>query len=356
MDFITDLPVSNNFNCIFTVVDRLTKMAHFIPTTTTCSAPEVARLFMQHIFKLHGLPKSIISDRDPRFTSKFWKELMRLLDVSLKLSSAFHPQTDGQTERTHRILEEILRNYVNFSQSNWSEKIHLVEFAYNNSDQDSTGFSPFFLNYGFHPHTSLSLSLDNSMESPVEAVDTFIKFMAQSLEDAKSNLIKAQTLQMDNANRSRGPDPEFKIGDQVLLSAQNLSSTNIGSAGARKLGPKWVGPFKIIRVISPVTFELDLPAAWSVHPVFHAHVLRPFKSPSSSLQTVRPQPVQVQGAPEWEVEDILAHRTRSKKKQYLVQWKGFPVHECTWETESNLAHAAIPLQRYLDSLQRTQNF
>src|SRR5688572_21805143 len=178
--------------------------------------------------------------------------------------------------------------------------------------------------------------------------------MAQSPEDAKKHLDKATTLQIDNSNKSRGPDPQYKIGDQVLLSAQNLSSTNIGSAGARKLGPKWVGPFKISKVISPVTFELDLPAAWSIYPIFHSSVLRPFHPPGSSLQTSRPQSVMVQDAPEWEVEDILAHRTRNRRRQYLVQWKGFPVHESTWENESNLAHASRLLQLYLESLLNSQ--
>ena len=109
MDFITDLPECNGKNAFFTVVDRMTKMAHFIPTTTEVTAWETAKLFLQEVYRLHGLPKSIISDRDPRFTSKFWTSIMDALEVKLRMSTAFHPQTDGQTERVHRIIEEMLR-------------------------------------------------------------------------------------------------------------------------------------------------------------------------------------------------------------------------------------------------------
>lgn len=355
MDFITDLPMSDEKNCIVTVVDRLTKMAHFIPTTTTCSAPVVADLFLKNIFRLHGLPRSIISDRDTRFTGGFWKELMRLLDIKLKMSTAFHPQTDGQTERTNRILEEILRNYVNYAQSNWTEKLHLVEFAYNNSDQDSIGCSPFFLNYGFHPHTSISLLDVKDAESHVEAASDFAKFMSETLQHAMQQIKTAQTKQADMANKHRSSDPAYNLGDLVMLSSNNLSLSNLGTSGARKLGPKWIGPFKIIQVLSPVTYKLDLPDSWRIHSVFHSSILKPFHSPTFTSQHVRPQPVLVAGEQEWEVEDILAHRTKNRKRQYLVKWKGFPVHESTWESSASLVHSQSILQSYLSSHSGSQD-
>ena len=136
-----------------TVTDRLTKMVHLIPTVTTASAPDLAKLFITHIFRLHGMPAVLVSDRDSRFTSKFWQALMTQLGTKLAMSTAHHPQTDGQSERTNRTLEEALRSYVNYSMDNWVDQLPLLEFAINNSKQASTGQSPFFLNYGHNPLT-----------------------------------------------------------------------------------------------------------------------------------------------------------------------------------------------------------
>ncbi|KAL1920728.1 uncharacterized protein VTP21DRAFT_11363 [Calcarisporiella thermophila] len=158
MDFIFQLPkTKRGFDAILVIVDRLTKRAHFIPTTTNASAVEVAEIFMQNIFKLHGLPAHIISDRDPQFTSRFWKALFEKLGTRLAMSTAFHPQTDGQTERTNRTLEEMLRCYVNYKQDNWDTQLHIAKFAYNNASSASTGISPFLFDTGQPPMTPVNL-------------------------------------------------------------------------------------------------------------------------------------------------------------------------------------------------------
>ena len=156
MDFIVQLPSTpRGSDAILVIGDKLSKMARFIPTTTNVSAPEVAQIFFREIFKCFGLPKVIVSDRDPKFTGRFWKELHPLLQVKLAMSSAFHPQSDGQTERTNRTLEEMLRSYVLYAQDNWDQLLPFMEFAYNNSVNDTTTQSPFFLNYGKHPRNSV---------------------------------------------------------------------------------------------------------------------------------------------------------------------------------------------------------
>lgn len=158
MDFITHLPRTKaGFDAIVVFADLLSKMAHFIPTITSASAPDIAKIFFDVVFRLHGLPKAIISDRDACFTSRFWKSLFQNLGTKLSMSTAFHPQTDGQTERTNRTLEDMLRAYVNYKQDNWDECLASAEFAYNSHKNASTDLSPFELNYGQQPQVPSSL-------------------------------------------------------------------------------------------------------------------------------------------------------------------------------------------------------
>ena len=166
MDLITQLPKSKSGNdAIVVFVDKLTKMAHFVPCKTAIGAPELAKLFYEYVVRYHGVPHSIVSDRDPRFTSNFWKSLWHRLETKLSMSTAYHPQSDGQTERTNLILEEMLRNYVNYKQSNWDEYLISAEIAYNNSMQVSTGYSPFYLMSGQDINLPISLVSNNSSSS-----------------------------------------------------------------------------------------------------------------------------------------------------------------------------------------------
>ena len=162
MDLITQLPkTSTGYDAILVVVDKYSKMLHIIPTTTTVTAPDLAKLFFKEIVRLHGIPSSVISDRDPRFTSSFWQQIWKQLGTKLAMSTAYHPQTDGQTERANRTIEEMLRAYVNRKQNDWDQYLTAIELAYNNSKQASTGYSPFYLNYGQHPSIPLSKLIDS---------------------------------------------------------------------------------------------------------------------------------------------------------------------------------------------------
>ena len=147
MDFITDLPNSNGYDTILVVIDRLTKMSHFIPCRKDLDARQFATLFMQHVIHLHGISRDIITDRGSLFTSELWKETTKNLGIERRLSTAFHPQTDGQTERTNAILEQYLRSYINYQQDNWSDLIAIAEFAYNNGYQETIKTTPFYANY-----------------------------------------------------------------------------------------------------------------------------------------------------------------------------------------------------------------
>ena len=151
MDFITGLVPSRGYDAILVVVDRLTKMRHFTPCQTSCDAEGVARLYIRYIWKLHGLPRTIVSDRGPQFVATFWKHLTRRLDIKNLLSTAYYPETDGQTERMNAILEQYLRAYVAYLQDDWVDWLPLAEFASNSVRSEATGISPFFANYRFHP-------------------------------------------------------------------------------------------------------------------------------------------------------------------------------------------------------------
>ncbi len=202
MDFIVELPKTpDGYDTIVVFVDRLSKMVHLQPTKTTATAIDIANIFFETIFRLHGLPWVIVSDRDPKFTSKFWKMLFKLTDTKLAMSTAFHPQTDGQTERANRTLEQYLQAFVNYKQNNWASLLPVAEFTINNAKNASTGFSPFYLANGCHPVTPTTLINPHSCLIP--AASDYIDHLQSTLLTAKDNLQTAQDHQADYANRHR---------------------------------------------------------------------------------------------------------------------------------------------------------
>ena len=203
LDHITDLPLSNGFDSILVVVCRLTKMAHFIPCLSTDTSVDFAKLFEQNIHRLHGLPKDIVSDRGTLFTSMFWRDVCRQLDITQNLSTAFHPQTDGQTERINGVLEQYLRVYSDYMQTNWASLLSLAEFAHNNTVSASTGKTPFFANYGYHPHFTGTIR-----NVPTPAAQDHIHHIHQVHDECKAAMSKAQEIYKKYADRQRTPMPD----------------------------------------------------------------------------------------------------------------------------------------------------
>eukprot|EP00744_Colponema_vietnamica_P021790 GILI01031190.1.p1 GENE.GILI01031190.1~~GILI01031190.1.p1 ORF type:complete len:344 (+),score=93.40 GILI01031190.1:204-1235(+) len=278
MDFITDLKPSGEFDSIVVFVDAFTKMAHFAPTSKTVSAAETADIFFKEVFRHHGLPDRLVTDRDPRFTSAFWKHLFKeKLKTKLAPSTAFHPQSDGQTEVANRILTQMLRSFVTANQEGWPELLHQVEFAYNDSISSSTGHTPFYLNSGDHPKSLLDcLQAPQDAAPPAPAAlpqDRFVQHMRALVSKAVDAITDAQDTFAAQANKHRR-EVHFKITDEVLLSTENLRLDNHGPA--KKLQPKWLGPFKIKEKISDVNYRLDLPPTMKIHNVFHVNLLRPY--------------------------------------------------------------------------------
>jgi len=326
MDFLTDLPKSNGFTCILVVTDRLTKMCHLIPFPNIPSATDTASAFLNQIFRYHGLPDDILSDRGTQFTSKFWTAVCKGLNITLKFSSPSHHQTNGLTERVNSVIEQHLRCYTNLKGSNWNDFLYLAEFSYNNAIQESTKYSPFFSNYGFHPRHSPEIP--TSTEVP--RAEELVKNLAELTKELKENIKLAISKQEKYANNYRMKPPEFKKNDKVWI-----NSSLIIKNGNKKLKPRKLGPFKIISKISPVSYKLDLPKNLRIHPVIHVSELEPYYEDNFG-RNQEPPPITINDEEEYEVEQILDKRKHYGKVQYLIKWKGYPLSEASWEPEENL--------------------
>lgn len=340
MDLITQLPpTARGYDAVFTVVDRLSKRTHFLPTTTNVTATDLAQLFFDRIFIIHGLPRTIVSDRDPRFTSKFWQSLFNLLDTKLAMSTAFHPQSDGQSERANRTLEDMLRAYCHDRQDTWDTRLAAAEFAYNNSVNISTGFTPFFLDCGQHPNTPATLLSGTTRPGHNATSEDFLSRWHRDIDAAKSHLRAAQARQAHYANLKRR-DYTFRVGDFVLLSSKDLTLREL----CGKLRLKYQGPWRVSHVISPVAYKLALPASMRIHPVFHISKLEPYHSSPFPLprEFNRPPPVDfIDGQEAYEVEAIVGKRVINGVPKYEVKWKGYPDSENTFEPLEHLQRPAV---------------
>jgi hypothetical protein len=345
LDLITQLPRSKLGNdAIVVFVDKLTKMVHYVATTTTVTAPQLSQLFMREVCRLHGVPESILSDRDPRFTAHFWRALWSQLGTKLMMSTAYHPQTDGQTERANRTLEEMLRHYVNWRQTDWDQHLSALEMSYNNAKQASSGFSPYYLNYGREISLPLDLALGDAHVNVApsnnpEAADRIAQ-LKKDIEHAKESIRQAQQRQSRYADAHRR-DVKFRIGDRVMLSTANLRM--IGKHRTPKLASKYIGPFTIKRVVNSNAYELNLPETMHRHPVINVSDLKLYQDgtvshPHRPPPHDRPPPelIQEDGEEVYEVERIIAHRKVGRGAQYLVEWKGYPSWEATWVKSSDL--------------------
>ena len=337
MDLITGLPPSGGFDAILVMVDMLSKMSHFVPTVTAVTAEGVADLFFREIYRLHGLPEVLVSERDPRFTGMFWQVLWHVLGTKLLLSTPYHPQTDGQTERANRTLEEILRAYVGSDLDDWHKHLPAAEFAYNNSTQISTGFSPFYLNSGQHPLTPVNMLTAESGDS-IPSVHQFLSRLDASLHQTRKNILKAQQQQAAQADRHRR-SLRFEVGDEVLLSTAHLRRAD--TAGA-KLRERFTGPFQITEVIGPNAYRLELPRLWRVHPVQNITNLRLYRDPTVDFPARPAAPPPPRRAAEvgtdkiWDPESLIAKRRvlSDNGREYwevLVHWEGWGHDSDSWE-------------------------
>ncbi len=316
---------------------------------------DCAFLFLNIVFKLHGSPLELVSDRDARFTSAAWTEMCELMQIKRSMSTAYHPQTDGQTERMNRVLEDMLRHYVSPTQQDWDVHLPLVEFAINNAYQESTQTTPFMLNYGLHPHTPASIARRQGND-PMQRAQTdaksgrgsfascFADEMHKVVAHAGKLLLSAQQRQKAYHDR-KARAKSFNVDDQVLLSTKNIAFKNPGTA---KLLPKFAGPFRVLEKIGQAAYKLLLPESMKIHDVFHVGLLEPYHADGRC----QPPPVTLflDGDVQYEIESVLAVReARHNKKQFLVKWLGYGPEHNTWEPEANLTNCSEVLQTFWDA-------
>jgi transposase InsO family protein len=352
MDFVVKLPLTaRKFDAITVFVDKLSKQVHFAPSRTTDSAKDVANCFFANVFRLHGLPTTIVSDRDSKFTSSFWRRLQECLGTKLAMSSSFHPQTDGQSERAIQTLKTMLRSLVNHKQDDWDLYLPAAEFAYNNAVHTSTGVSPFFLNHGVHPHVPASLLSASAPSSPPTTdFDSFVSAQQSALTMAQDSLLAAQLQQIKHADTHRRSH-SYKVGDQVLLSTEHITTAYDSTRPAASLQARYFGPFTLLQQRSPVSFQVELPPTMRIHDVFHVDRFKPFLESPVSLgrRTLpAPEPEIIDGNIEHEVESILAHKLGRNKQsaRFLIKWVGYDAAVSTWEPLRSLSHCQDILRDY----------
>lgn len=325
MDFITKLPpaADSGYDAIMVVVDRLSKMAHFIPCRSNLTAHDAADLYLQHVFRLHGMPRSIVSDRDKLFTSNLWQRLFQRLGTRLNMSSGYHPQTDGQTERMNRTLEEMLRAYCGMHdrQSHWERYLPLVEYAYNSTPQTATKRSPFYLCYGEEPLSPVDL-VSETATGPTgdSAADEYLQDMFSALVDAQCALLQSQRNMAAYYEKTHSLSGDLKVGDLVYIDHAALPPKRRGS----KISPLYhPTPFRVKERIGTNAYRLDTPATFKSHNVFHRSRLRR------------------QPAPRFKQPDrIVDVATRYGQKLVLVRFKDATPEEDLWLPLSTVRAAA----------------
>jgi len=261
-DFITKLPLAQDYDSILVVVDQLTKMVHFISTTEKMSAEGLAKLFRDNVWKLHGLLESIILDRGLQFVAGIMRELNRMLGIKSKLSMVFHSQTNEQMERVNQELEQYLRMFIDHRQEQWPDWLGMAEFAYNNKAHSSTKMSPFKANY----RQDSRMGFEMRKKGKYEGAEKFVTKMKEIQEEAKAALEKAQEEMKKYADRKRGEADEYKVGDLIMLSTKDLKYQMTGRR-TEKLMERFVGPYKVKEIISANAVKLELPSTIRIHPV-----------------------------------------------------------------------------------------
>jgi len=342
MDFVVGLPLtSQRHNAILVIVDKLTKSTHFILVRDTYDVTDVARVFVNEVIRLHELPTKIISDRDSRLTSGFWTSLQSALGTQLNLSTAYHPETNGQTKRVNQVLEDMLRMYVMDNQTQWERCLPLVEFAYNNSYHSSIGMPPYQALYGRPCRTPLSWE---KLEDRVIVGPELVQEMEEQVKQVRQRLKEAHDRQKSYVDSHR-IDRSYEVGDQVFIRIRPNKST-IRFGKGTKLSPRFVGPFRIKEKIGPVAYRLVLlPHLHKTHDVFHVSVLRHYVSDES--HKLAWQDLQVSDMVTVMVEPlrILDRRVRQLRRhtvdQVKVQWDKYSPRSATWE-DAETMHRDYP--------------
>ncbi|KAI0502429.1 hypothetical protein KFK09_017378 [Dendrobium nobile] len=327
MDFIDGLPRSEGFTVILVVVDRLSKYAHFILLRHPYTAVSVAAAFIREVVRLHGFPASIVSDRDRVFLSQFWKELFRMQGTILKRSTAYHPQTDGQTEVVNRSLETYLRCFASETPRKWAKWLPWAEYWYNTSYHSASQMTPFKVLYGRDPPHLVHYEKGNTA---IFSVEQYLEERDQVLEELKKHLGRAQQIMKKRADTHRR-DIQFEVGEKVFLKLRPYRQRSVANRRNEKLAPRYFGPYEVTGRVGAVAYRLKLPQYATIHPVFHVSQLRRALGEhvaSPELPASLTEELEVVMEP-MELEGVRVNKIGTK--EVLIKWKDLPDYEATWE-------------------------
>jgi hypothetical protein len=338
-DMIVGLPMDGGKDSILVIVDSFSKYRIMVPCSSKITAKDIADLFLDHIWKRYGFPEKTISDRGSVFNNKYIRALYEHLRFKVHFSSAYHPQSDGQTERMNPGIEQFLRAYARMYQKDWVKWLPMAEFSYNNAVHSTTGTSPFKCLYGRDPTMTPSKVVTDVPEAN-RTMDTL-----QEIWDETRAVLKLAKERM--TGREPGEVPEsFEEGKKVWLDSWNLQlKTN-----SPKLTDRHLGPFKIIEKLVERAYCLDLPENLKIHNIFYVGLLSKVKEDELRPIIREPGPLEVEGEEEYEVEEIIDSEQHRNGWYYRVKWKGYGPESNTWEPKANLEHAEDILKKYHQKL------
>jgi hypothetical protein len=341
MDFILGLPrMQRGFDSVFLVVDRFSKMAHFIPCQKTSDATHIANLFFKEVVRLHGLPRSIVLDRDTKFVGHFWRTLWKNMGTNLMFSSAYHPQTDGQTEVVNRSLGDLLRSLVTEHHSQWDSILPQAEFAYNDSVNRSTGQSPFHIVYGMQSRGVSELRDSEQTATRSASAEEFAEAMKELHGQVKQRLLDSNHEYKRRADQWKR-QLQFEVGELVLA---HLRKERFPRGTYNKLKMKKIGPCKVLKKLGENAYEIELPDGIGISPIFNVTDLYPYKAEEAGTEGEQPgvqwkkkMPIAEKPQMEYILDKRVGKKTRRKEYyEYLVKWKGHPVEDASWENEAEI--------------------
>lgn len=356
LDLISGLPLSDGYNAILVIVDLLSKHTQLIPTDTGLDTVGFAKLFIRHVVSRFGVPLEMIADRDGRWLSRFFEELSKQLGLKMLLSSSHHPQHDGQTERTNKTVETMLRHYATEDPKGWAQWLPALEFAYNTNPHASTNTTPYFLLYGFHPRAPTDLLVPRFAGDTVQRHITAFKGTDEFLEEfdahrqaARDSIALAQHMQAQAYN-SRRRELVFEPGQLVLIKPKSLELVEAKGEGL-KLVQRAVGPFPVQERVSDATYRIDLPDTFPMSNVIHIDHLHKYEASPEEFgerAALRPPRWHLDASQEYQVERLVAHRNNQTRGQveYLVRWEGFGPEHDSWLTARELRNAPARLIDY----------
>jgi transposase InsO family protein len=341
MDYVTEMPATARGNRhILVITDRLSKGAIFIPVPDL-EGNTLARKFIEHYVGYHGLPNAIVSDRGDQFVKGIWSFICKILKIKQRLSTAYHPETDGSTERMNQVLEEILRHFCNYQGDDWDTWLPIAQLAVLGRESTATGVSSFFLSHGYHPNIGSVLEWDNmarpnptNRRNPAAVAEETVTKLKNCVELAQATMASAQQRMEDIQNRKRDPAPAYHIGDQVWLNLKNIKRHPTRKKKLTEQHQK----FRVTEVIGSHAYRLNTPGGQ--HNVFHTSLLRPATGrplPSQIIDDYQPEPASGDdGDQEYEIEQVLDDRVVRGRgrggplhREFLCKWTGYVTPEWT---------------------------